>query len=77
VYVSQPDGFVDQDNPNHVYKLKKALYELKQAPRDWPSLPKSTYMQLNESLDTYSERFDTYAEPLIWVCGIRRIPVLH
>ncbi|GKA88581.1 retrovirus-related pol polyprotein from transposon TNT 1-94 [Tanacetum coccineum] len=23
VYVSQPDGFVDQDNPNHVYKLKK------------------------------------------------------
>nr|GFD08858.1 retrovirus-related Pol polyprotein from transposon TNT 1-94 [Tanacetum cinerariifolium] len=33
VYVSQPDGFVDPDNPNHVYKLKKALYELKQAPR--------------------------------------------
>nr|GFA68889.1 hypothetical protein [Tanacetum cinerariifolium] len=25
VYVSQPDGFVDPDNPNHVYKLKKAL----------------------------------------------------
>nr|GFA41750.1 hypothetical protein [Tanacetum cinerariifolium] len=23
VYVTQPDGFVDQDNPNHVYKLKK------------------------------------------------------
>nr|GEY44100.1 retrovirus-related Pol polyprotein from transposon TNT 1-94 [Tanacetum cinerariifolium] len=33
VYVSQPDGFVDQDNPNHVYKLKKDLYGLKQAPR--------------------------------------------
>nr|GFA90113.1 retrovirus-related Pol polyprotein from transposon TNT 1-94 [Tanacetum cinerariifolium] len=31
VYVSQPDGFVNQDNPNHVYKLKKALYGLKQA----------------------------------------------
>nr|GEX55222.1 hypothetical protein [Tanacetum cinerariifolium] len=28
VYVSQPD-----DNPNHVYKLKKDLYGLKQAPR--------------------------------------------
>ncbi|GJS98751.1 retrovirus-related pol polyprotein from transposon TNT 1-94 [Tanacetum coccineum] len=26
VYVIQPDGFVDQDNLNHVYKLKKALY---------------------------------------------------
>nr|GEV60545.1 hypothetical protein [Tanacetum cinerariifolium] len=33
IYVSQPDGFMDQDNPNHVYKLKKALYGLKQAPR--------------------------------------------
>nr|GEY20106.1 retrovirus-related Pol polyprotein from transposon TNT 1-94 [Tanacetum cinerariifolium] len=35
VYVSQSDGFVDQDNPNQVYKLKKALYGLKQAPRVW------------------------------------------
>ncbi|GKC16398.1 retrovirus-related pol polyprotein from transposon TNT 1-94, partial [Tanacetum coccineum] len=38
VYVSQPDGFVDQDNTNHVYKLKKALYGLKQAPRAWYDL---------------------------------------
>ncbi|GJW44454.1 retrovirus-related pol polyprotein from transposon TNT 1-94 [Tanacetum coccineum] len=35
VYVSQPEGFVDQDNPLHVYKLKKALYGLKQASRAW------------------------------------------
>ncbi|GJS32299.1 retrovirus-related pol polyprotein from transposon TNT 1-94 [Tanacetum coccineum] len=35
IYVSQPEGFVDQDNPLHVYKLKKALYSLKQAPRAW------------------------------------------
>nr|GEY24608.1 hypothetical protein [Tanacetum cinerariifolium] len=35
VYVSQSDGFVDQDNPNYVYKLKKALYGLKQALRAW------------------------------------------
>ncbi|GKF56587.1 retrovirus-related pol polyprotein from transposon TNT 1-94 [Tanacetum coccineum] len=35
VYVSQPGGFVDQDNPSHMYKLKKALYSLKQAPRAW------------------------------------------
>nr|GEV38666.1 hypothetical protein [Tanacetum cinerariifolium] len=35
VYVSQPEGFVDQDNPLCVYKLKKALYSLKQAPCAW------------------------------------------
>nr|GEU28595.1 retrovirus-related Pol polyprotein from transposon TNT 1-94 [Tanacetum cinerariifolium] len=35
VYVSQPDGFVDQDNPNHVYNLKKAVYGLKHAMRAW------------------------------------------
>ncbi|GJR46469.1 retrovirus-related pol polyprotein from transposon TNT 1-94 [Tanacetum coccineum] len=33
VYVSQPEGFMNQDNSSHVYKLKKALYGLKQAPR--------------------------------------------
>nr|GFA29867.1 retrovirus-related Pol polyprotein from transposon TNT 1-94 [Tanacetum cinerariifolium] len=35
VYISQPEGFVDQDNPSHVYKLKKALCGLKQALRVW------------------------------------------
>nr|GEU62726.1 retrotransposon protein, putative, Ty1-copia subclass [Tanacetum cinerariifolium] len=35
VYVCQPEGFIDADHPSHVYKLKKALYELKQAPREW------------------------------------------
>ncbi|GJR90929.1 retrovirus-related pol polyprotein from transposon TNT 1-94 [Tanacetum coccineum] len=35
VYVSQSEGFVNQDNPNHVYKHKKVLYGLKQAPRAW------------------------------------------
>nr|GFD51512.1 uncharacterized mitochondrial protein AtMg00810-like [Tanacetum cinerariifolium] len=35
VYVSQPEGFVDPDRSTHVYRLKKALYRLKQAPRAW------------------------------------------
>ncbi|GJR52571.1 retrovirus-related pol polyprotein from transposon TNT 1-94 [Tanacetum coccineum] len=35
VFVSQPEGFEDQENPTHVYHLKKALYGLKQAPRAW------------------------------------------
>nr|GFB18684.1 uncharacterized mitochondrial protein AtMg00810-like [Tanacetum cinerariifolium] len=28
VYVCQPDGFIDADYPSHVYKLKKALYQV-------------------------------------------------
>ncbi|GKA93402.1 retrovirus-related pol polyprotein from transposon TNT 1-94 [Tanacetum coccineum] len=35
VYVSQPEGFVDPCHPTHVYRLKKALYGLNQAPRAW------------------------------------------
>ncbi|GKF94497.1 gag-pol polyprotein, partial [Tanacetum coccineum] len=33
VYVAQPDGFVDPDHPEKVYRLRKALYGFKQAPR--------------------------------------------
>ena len=35
VFVEQPKGFIDQNYPKHVFKLKKALYSLKQAPRAW------------------------------------------
>ncbi|GKC31997.1 retrovirus-related pol polyprotein from transposon TNT 1-94 [Tanacetum coccineum] len=49
VYVSQPDGFLDQDNPNHVYKLKKALYGLKQAPRVWYDMLSSFLISQNFS----------------------------
>nr|GFC60694.1 copia protein [Tanacetum cinerariifolium] len=35
VYVCQPEGFIDADHPSHVYKLKKALYGLNQAPKVW------------------------------------------
>jgi hypothetical protein len=35
VYVEQPPGFKSKEYPNHIYKLHKALYELKQSPRVW------------------------------------------
>ncbi|GJS05752.1 retrovirus-related pol polyprotein from transposon TNT 1-94 [Tanacetum coccineum] len=35
VYINQPDGFVDPYHPDKVYRLKKALYGLRQAPRAW------------------------------------------
>jgi len=33
VFMLQPPGFVDKTFPDHICRLKKALYELKQAPR--------------------------------------------
>jgi hypothetical protein len=35
VYVEQPPHFEDNEYSSHVYKLSKALYRLKQAPRAW------------------------------------------
>nr|GEU48640.1 retrovirus-related Pol polyprotein from transposon TNT 1-94 [Tanacetum cinerariifolium] len=35
VYVGQPPGFVSKQYPYHLYALDKALYSLKQAPREW------------------------------------------
>nr|GEZ69363.1 retrovirus-related Pol polyprotein from transposon TNT 1-94 [Tanacetum cinerariifolium] len=35
VYVCQPKGFIDADHLSHIYKLKKALYGLKEALRAW------------------------------------------
>jgi hypothetical protein len=35
VYIEQPLGFEDDKKPNHVYKLKKTLYDLKQTPTAW------------------------------------------
>nr|GEY11699.1 ribonuclease H-like domain-containing protein [Tanacetum cinerariifolium] len=35
VYVCQPPGFEDPENPDKVYKVVKALYGLHQAPRAW------------------------------------------
>jgi hypothetical protein len=35
VYVEQTPSFESEGYPNHIYKLHKTLYELKQAPRVW------------------------------------------
>lgn len=35
VYVHQPEGFEAKGEEHKVYRLKKALYDLKQAPRAW------------------------------------------
>ena len=35
MFVKQPKGFQDPHFPDHVLRLKKALYGVKQAPREW------------------------------------------
>nr|GEX32547.1 copia protein [Tanacetum cinerariifolium] len=35
VYMAQPSRFINFKKPNHVYKLKKGLYVLKQEPKSW------------------------------------------
>jgi len=35
IYITQPEGFIDPQHPDHVCKLQKCLYRLKQAPRVW------------------------------------------
>lgn len=44
VYVCQPEGFEKENEEHKVYKLLKALYDLRQAPRAW-------YARLNKCLE--------------------------
>nr|GEX31351.1 retrovirus-related Pol polyprotein from transposon TNT 1-94 [Tanacetum cinerariifolium] len=63
VYVCQPEGFIDADYPSHVYKLKKVLYGLMQAPRAWYD-ELSTFLLQNGfskgtiDLTLFTRRFD-------------------
>jgi hypothetical protein len=45
VYVRQPLGFESLKYPNRVYKLSKALYRLKQAPRAWSARLKTFLLE--------------------------------
>jgi hypothetical protein len=37
IYMKQPEGYVDQERPDHVCKLNRSIYGLKQAARCWNS----------------------------------------
>ncbi|GJY20826.1 integrase, catalytic region, zinc finger, CCHC-type containing protein [Tanacetum coccineum] len=51
VYMSQPEGFVNQDHPNHVFRLKKALCGLKQAPHAWYDLCSTSKSGLQRNVE--------------------------
>lgn len=42
VYMAQPEGYVSKTLPNHVCKLEKAIYGLRQTPRAWYDRFRST-----------------------------------
>ncbi|PKU64658.1 Retrovirus-related Pol polyprotein from transposon TNT 1-94 [Dendrobium catenatum] len=46
VYMKQPKGFEDSSNPEHVCRLRKAIYGLRQAPRQWYTTFTSYLLQL-------------------------------
>uniref|UniRef100_A0ACD5ZTS1 Uncharacterized protein n=1 Tax=Avena sativa TaxID=4498 RepID=A0ACD5ZTS1_AVESA len=49
VYVLQPPGFLNKEQPNSVLKLSKALYGLRQAPRAWYAKLDSSLIELGFS----------------------------
>ena len=58
LYMDQPDGYVNEDKPKYVCKLKKSLYGTKQAARQW-----------NEALDKHMKDQDfksANADPCIY-----------
>jgi hypothetical protein len=48
--VEQPPDFKSEGCPNHVYKLYKTLYELKQTPRAWYECLRDFLIQNNFSI---------------------------
>jgi hypothetical protein len=47
LYLRQPEGSVNKDHPDYVWKLKRAIYGLKQASRVWYAKLKSTLQLLD------------------------------
>ena len=60
IYMQQPDGYVNNDKPGMVCKLKKSLYGLKQSARCWnlvmdEFLKSSAYVQSTADPCVYSK----------------------
>ncbi len=62
VYMEQPPGYVDQTHPNLVCRLKKALYDLKQAPRVWSN--KIGQYLVTSGFQTSNAKFSLYVKKI-------------
>ncbi|GJX76100.1 putative ribonuclease H-like domain-containing protein [Tanacetum coccineum] len=63
VYVLQPPGFVDLDNPKKVYKVVKALYGLHQAPRACVKTAINSQLETKVALTKVEEAVDVDVTP--------------
>lgn len=60
VYMTQPEGFMDPNQPNHICHLKQALYSLKpDKPNHVCCLCHSLY-SLKQALLTWNQTLDKY-----------------
>ena len=60
IYMRQLDGYIDNDKPNHVCKLKKSIYGLKQAARYW-----------NSATDSHLKS-NSGADPCVYIKSVRQ-----
>nr|GEX70827.1 ribonuclease H-like domain, reverse transcriptase, RNA-dependent DNA polymerase [Tanacetum cinerariifolium] len=84
VYVIQPEGFVQQGNSRKVYKLTKALYGVRQAPRAWnvkldQTLKSLYFKKCNLEQVVYTKRsknstliVGVYVDDLIITCTLKK-----
>ncbi|GJS08944.1 retrovirus-related pol polyprotein from transposon TNT 1-94 [Tanacetum coccineum] len=70
VYVAQPPGFIDFKKPDHVYKLKKALYGLNQAPKPWGTGIETVVYADSDHAEDYVDRKSTSGICTFVGCGL-------
>nr|GEV00248.1 hypothetical protein [Tanacetum cinerariifolium] len=73
VYMAQPLGFIDFKKPNHVYKLKKAMYNLKQAPKAWSDIMFSVCLCERFQEDPKTSHLEAVKHIFLYIKGIMHL----